>query len=121
MICADCKKVAVPSQGKMPTMPPMAAANGMGVDEVPLQLQELNWVETMLIQLAKPFQLSTYRFRFKGRLTIERSLNTILSNCRGTAQYWSKQTRHLTTMDANAGPMAFFVTLSAKEYKWKDV
>lgn len=38
-------------------MPPMAAANGMGVDEVPLQLQELNWVETMLIQLAKPFQV----------------------------------------------------------------
>ena len=27
----------------------------------------------------------------------------------------------LISMDANASPTTFFVTLSAKEYKWKDV
>uniref|UniRef100_A0A914VPN6 ATP-dependent DNA helicase n=1 Tax=Plectus sambesii TaxID=2011161 RepID=A0A914VPN6_9BILA len=53
--------------------------------------------------------------------TIERSLNSILANCRGTTQYWNNQMRHLTAMDANAGPATFFVTLSAKEYKWEDV
>ena len=36
-------------------MPPMATKNDMGVDEVPPELQGLNWVETTLIQLAKPF------------------------------------------------------------------
>lgn len=54
-------------------------------------------------------------------MTIERSLHSILSNCRGTTQYWNNQMKHLTAMDANAGPATFFVTLSAKEYKWEDV
>uniref|UniRef100_A0A914XIB8 DUF6570 domain-containing protein n=1 Tax=Plectus sambesii TaxID=2011161 RepID=A0A914XIB8_9BILA len=37
-------------------IPPLAAKNGMDVDEVPSELQGLNWVETILIQLVKPFQ-----------------------------------------------------------------
>uniref|UniRef100_A0A914X0K6 DUF6570 domain-containing protein n=1 Tax=Plectus sambesii TaxID=2011161 RepID=A0A914X0K6_9BILA len=56
MICSSCKTYAVPSHGKPPSIPPMAAVNDMGVDEVPPELQGLNWVETMLIQRAKPFQ-----------------------------------------------------------------
>uniref|UniRef100_A0A914XH25 ATP-dependent DNA helicase n=1 Tax=Plectus sambesii TaxID=2011161 RepID=A0A914XH25_9BILA len=51
----------------------------------------------------------------------ERSLQSIFANCRGSAQYWSRQTAHLMAMDANAGPATFFLTLSCKEYQWDDV
>uniref|UniRef100_A0A914W3E2 DUF6570 domain-containing protein n=1 Tax=Plectus sambesii TaxID=2011161 RepID=A0A914W3E2_9BILA len=92
MICADCKKVAVPPQGKVPTMPPMTAANGMGVDEVPPELQDLNWVETVLVQLAKPFQtmikLKPYGHRQLNLVRASREEQPTLQEHHNALEHW---------------------------------
>uniref|UniRef100_A0A914WQX2 Helitron helicase-like domain-containing protein n=1 Tax=Plectus sambesii TaxID=2011161 RepID=A0A914WQX2_9BILA len=54
-------------------------------------------------------------------LVVERSLQSIFSNCCGSAQYWSRQMAHLMAMDANAGLTTFFVMLSCKKNQWDNM
>uniref|UniRef100_A0A914XCB0 Uncharacterized protein n=1 Tax=Plectus sambesii TaxID=2011161 RepID=A0A914XCB0_9BILA len=54
-------------------------------------------------------------------LIAEWSLPSIFTNCRGSAQYCSRQMAHLMTMDANAGLTTFFVMLSCEKYQWDNM
>ena len=52
---------------------------------------------------------------------LEANLNNLMTSFRGSEQFWNRKGTDLGAMDQHLGPATFFLTLSCKEYEWKEL